>query len=1010
MALGAAGAAGAQTPLAPDPLAPVHSTGNPPIWKPFVGVHGSIDNDGQLDAGGAYLGVFKDLLPSIVGIGVAGELYTGADRDRAGIQGGARFFFEFRPIGFKYGWDYDFRSGQTEKMYSLSLPIRRGGIFGRGTQLRIDWIPDRNHTWNVGLLIPLEPNSGRTRPRQTDVDVPRAPKPAPSPAPDPAVAEALRQVRAAARGITILTTAFWPDDKSNRLASLERSRERMREFNTLISQPAPQRPNGTEMSGEVRIFHEQLARAFGLAAGASGADAADRGRRLSAAARQTVLDEVIYPYNRLFGQYKDPQNLWGFAARARVRFTAELPPFNLDHAGRAAVLDVFGAYVAVIEETRAWWGKYLEQDSRLSWLPLPLALTPEQHDTQAEIDAILSKAQGAPLVGGNTVVYANGQQFQIELKRTIYAAEDYHVLWLHDYDGKDLGGNPDAVGHYITVEGYLRALTARVREFDRTGRLPVYMIFVDLHYWEGNKGRIYTDLLQDPLGKTPSLPKQGVAENRAMQESLARAQQELRDAVAGSPRLQEEARRRGQQWLRDYVAVHVSVMNPADFSFRSNDLVGYMPFAPDSLMRDHRKIAFCDLTEADPAKGEAYFAGVGVGEQYMTPTWEDRAVRLTGPAALPLKEAARQYLTINGFREDQIPPALRPVAKAADYDARVRVLESQGWTATAAQVHNERGFAQKNASIASAVLYTLAPSGSLIMVPDSIWTHELWAGFLVGAALRGCRVYVIAPSAANAPAAGFPMMARTREIFSRFVEIGKILGDTIAARGGSIHAGLYTRRAGVNDVRAKLAEMHETFERYPFLKTDFPFPPEFYEGFSTGIARLDAMGYQPDSKLPEDAVARAPKLHRKTQLLVTKETLDGIVRDRRVQDSIAAQIRFAVTRGVVFDTEGVAKPGASLQDLYGAYLDAFASLPEGTRDRSVAYMTVGSLNKDARGMMTDGEVLQVTAGTWALAAVPALWMLSGSTTWLESQEELDRLLPPYKGWQRLMARWIRKVI
>ena len=496
------------------------------------------------------------------------------------------------------------------------------------------------------------------------------------------------------------------------------------------------------------------------------------------------------------------------------------------------------------------------------------------------------------------------------------------------------------------------------------------MILVDLHYWEGNKGRIYTDLLRDPLGKTPSLPRQGAAENRAMQESLAGARQELRDAVAGSARLQEEATRRGRQWLRDYVAVHVSVMNPADFSFRSNDLVGYIPFAPDSLMRDHRKIAFCDLTEANPAKGEASFAGVGVGERSMTPTWEDRAVRLTGPAALPLKEAARQCLTINGFRERSDPVRATPRREAGRLRRPGESPRVQGWTATAAQAHNERGFAQKNASIASAVLYTLAPSGSLIMVPDSIWTHELWAGFLVGAALRGCRVYVIAPSAANAPAAGFPMMARTREIFSRFVEIGKILGDTIAARGGSIHTGLYTRRAGVNDVRAKLIEMHETFERHPFLKTDFPFPPEFYDGFTTGIARLDAMGYQPDSRLPEDAVARAPKLHRKTQLLVTKETLDGIVRDRRVQDSIAAQLRFAVTQGVIFDTEGVAKPSASLQALYGAYLDAFASLPDGTRDRSVAYMTVGSLNKDARGMMTDGEVLQVTAGTSALAAVP----------------------------------------
>jgi len=58
----------------------------------------------------------------------------------------------------------------------------------------------------------------------------------------------------------------------------------------------------------------------------------------------------------------------------------------------------------------------------------------------------------------------------------------------------------------------------------------------------------------------------------------------------------------------------------------------------------------------------------------------------------------------------------------------------------------------------------------------------------------------------------------------------------------------------------------------------------------------------------------------------------------------------------------------------------------------------------------DGEVLQVTAGAWAMWAVADMWALAGSTTWLESQEELDRLLPPYKEWQRRVARWVRKVV
>jgi len=52
------------------------------------------------------------------------------------------------------------------------------------------------------------------------------------------------------------------------------------------------------------------------------------------------------------------------------------------------------------------------------------------------------------------------------LRRSIHDARDYHVLGLHDYDGV---GNVDDLGYYVSVEGYLKALTERVREFDRGG-------------------------------------------------------------------------------------------------------------------------------------------------------------------------------------------------------------------------------------------------------------------------------------------------------------------------------------------------------------------------------------------------------------------------------------------------------------------------------------------------------------------------------------------------------------
>ncbi len=859
------------------------------------------------------------------------------------------------------------------------------------------WLPGRGNSWNFGLQVPLEPHMGWTRPRDTEVDMPRAKTPAPRAPIAPAAAAAMREVRASARGIAVLSSAFWSDDKSDRVKSLERTRQQILEFKKLIDQTSADRPNGISMESEVRILHDRLDLAFGLAAGAGEPEARALGAPIATAAREAALDEVLYPYNRLLGQYKRPEELWGLVAKARERFVARLDAGGIVAARRDAVLDVFDDYLKILEETRVWWVKRLEADSRLAWLPFQLVLRDEQHDTQAEIDAIVSRAQRTPLVGGNRVHYWAAQQFQVELRRTIRAAEDYHVLWLHDYDGVDGAGNPDEIGYFITVEGYLQALTQRVREFGRTGRLPVYMILVDLNYWEANRGRLYTDVLQDPLGARTRL-------------GLDRAQQELREAVAGSERLQQEAARRGQGWLRKYVSVHLNVMNPADASYRTSRLIGYLPIAPDNMVRDHRKIAFFDLTELDPAKGEALFGGVGVGEQYATATWEDRTVHLTGPAALTLKDAARRYLKANGFTDANIPYPLRPLPKPADYDERVKALEARGWTATAMQVHNDRGFAEKDASVASAVLYTLMPANSLIVVPDSIWTHELWAAHLVGAALRGCHVYVIAPSAPNAPSAGFPQLSRTREIFSRFLEIQELLGPEIEARGGRLRAGLYTRRAGVNDVEAKLAEMRATFERYPFLKDDFPFPEEFYARLGKGEERLEAEGYKPPEELPEDARARAPKMHRKTQLFATRDALAALARDPRMQQVIANQVSFVVKEGVAFDPEGLAAAGVDLQPLFAPYLEAFRDLPADVRERAVLYMTVGSLNKDARGMMTDGESLQVTAGPWAMWAISDMWMLTGSTTWLESQEQLDRLLPPYKQWQRRMARWVRKVI
>ena len=73
-----------------DPLAPVRSMGKPPVWKPFAGGYYGLDRSGDEhhNGGGGYFGIYKDLMPSIVGIGMSAEGYLGGYSGVSGVNGG----------------------------------------------------------------------------------------------------------------------------------------------------------------------------------------------------------------------------------------------------------------------------------------------------------------------------------------------------------------------------------------------------------------------------------------------------------------------------------------------------------------------------------------------------------------------------------------------------------------------------------------------------------------------------------------------------------------------------------------------------------------------------------------------------------------------------------------------------------------------------------------------------------------------------------------------------------
>lgn len=987
---------------------PIRSMGQPPIWKPFIGVGFGVDGPGEERQAGptGSIGVYRDIANPMYGLlGVSAQVYAGQRGEL--FDAGARLMLGAPLLYFHAGLDWNTRWGRRDVILSLSFPTTRGGWFRRGGELRLDWIPGRDHGLIVGASVPIaQPFAGRTRPRTVSVTLPVAPRAGRLSAPSstsPAYT-AVREVTASMAWIIQLHNIFWLTEhrELRRERSLERAREALSAFRAALDTRESLMPDRNTYEREVIHYHETLELAFGLAIGETDVAAA-RGKPLADRARAIVLEEVVLPYNRTVGRYKKPDALGGLTARARARFIGWLAvEAGLDSDRTAEALLVLDAWLDAFEEIRRQLAR-LTNDSRMHWLPLALVLPPGERDTQAEIDGLIQLALGRGFTGGNATHYIDASRFQQELLRSIHETRVYHVLWVHDYRGRNEAGEPDRIGFEQTTRGYLAALLHGVRRYDESGQLPAFILMLDQHYYEANDGRLWLSLLERPLAHEGRLP----VAHAAMQREIEALQDSLRLAVAASRRLQAEVLAFGPDRIDRIVKVHVNVTNPSDFSYRSRHLLG-IPFGADNVMRDHRKIVIRDITESDPGQGLVILAGTGVGEAYAASSWEDRAIVLQGPAALEAKSAAREVLETNGLRGDALPAPLRPAPLAPDYAAQVAMRSIDGADARVLQVHNRTGWGDKDATFVQMLLYDLAPPGTVLYVPDSLWTNFEWMAQLVSAALRGCRVYVVAPARANAPSAGFAPLSRMQELVSRLVLVDQEFAEAIADAGGELRIGLYTRRMPAGDLAARVDEVEASFRRQSFLADLFPLPDTVWTAIRGAAAVLGPAepDHQPDAIEDE----RPPLLHSKTQLIASGHALAAMARAPGTVAAIARILQEEVSREA--HTAPADQPlhmqrraEASLR-----LLRTWDDLGPEVRDRALLYFATGSLNKDIRGMALDGEALAVVSGRWALQSYLDFFLLSGSVTWIESIAELDALMPPSSTLQRWIGRRLRRIM
>jgi hypothetical protein len=1003
---------------------PVRSLGQPSPWRPFMGFGYGWDRSmpGEGAGASASVGVVRDLYSPLYGLlAVGGEMYAGQRGEE--LDGGARLYLESAAVLLNVGVDRNLRARRTDLFVGTSFPPVRGGLFSRGGHVRVHYLPGRDRSVEVGVTLPArQPRLGRTRPRVVDVPLPRVSRQAAPPAPLPhRLGAPIDEVREAMEWLVAMSSFFWLTENQalTHEATVREWRATLTSFRDEILEREPTPGPASSHEGKVEAYHTALDRAFGIALGAEGDDAIEAGRPLADRARRKVLEEVILPYNRTIGQYRGPDSLEGLLARARARWTARLrldPPANGDADAALAVLD---AWLLALEALRTELAN-LSGDSRMNWLPLALALRPEEHRTGSQIDALVELALGSSFTSGNALLDTNAPQFQVELLRTLAETRTYHVLWIHDIRGEDEWGDPDRTAFHLVAEGYLRTLIDAVSSYDETGRMPAFFVVLDQHYYELNNGRRWMDLLESPLTHRVRLPRRYAA----WSEHIAELQASLRSAIRDSERLQAETAAFGPAWVEDLVKVHVNITNPSDLSFRNRRLLG-PPLGADNLMRDHRKLVLRDIFEDDPASGELILSGVGVGDHYATATWDDRSLLVQGPGAAEVLPFLRRTLARNGLGGTSLPAPLRPRQRAPDHAARVAGLEEAGADARILQVHNRTGWGDKDATFVQMLLYDLAPPGTVLYVPDSLWTSFQWMAQLVSAALRGCHVYIVGPALENAPSAGFPQMSVMQELLARLVIIEEVFGDRIREGGGDLRIGLFSRTVPLDAVSELAVELEEGFAAHAFLRELFPFSQGVVEAVRASAApppdSLIAPGFpgtpapsglfglrDTPGAAPEDTRARVPQLHRKTQWIVDREVLQAISADPGIEGVVRRSLE-ELREGIVrapesgpLMTQQRMEPTLELLDLWKGI--------EGRFSDPVLYFATGSLNKNVRSLALDGEAIAVVSGAWAIQSFLDLVLLTGGVTWVDSLEELDRLLPSYSPLRRRIGRWLHRVL
>jgi len=957
----------------PDLIAPPISMGQPSRHRIQLGMLSGYSWEEDNVVNRLYLSDHTVLsVPQMGGVNVTVE--TGLQVGKNTIGGTATLYATL--FGLQNGVEYDTRRNKFLYRLAVDIVAKRGGLSGFGNRLRLEYVPGTK-TVHVGLTINSPWKRYRhNRPRLSYVRLTRNKSSHKPVIPESQfLRELLGQIQQSLKRIDELLTPrlVYDIDSHRQVKKFNRNVEVLQELTS---------GNGNGFLAEDSIYHKTLRDVFTFISEGD----EKTGNKLAELSEIAILEDLVVPFNRLFGQRKRPFDLCQFKTAAMKRFESSISNIfseqNTDKQDAAMMIfeHTITAIQKVAERHNDRW-----DEARLVWLPLNYGLQPEQYDSQEEVEQIVGLVTGRTISNANSIQYLHNDRYYHELENMVRETEYYHVLHIHDVCGKRIGIT-DEISWRFAINGYIESFINAIEEIDSGERklLPQFMIFLDQFYYEKNKSKTVISFLEKLYE-----PGKLKIDDDSLKDQVKQAHYRLRKAIENSSTFSTKP----DSTLKKLFRVHINITNTFD-----------PVYSEDAIARDHRKLTFRDVFEDDPAMGVAIFTGMGVGSLYVGSCWDDRSLMVRGSELVHLKDETRLLFLSQGYDPDEIPYYLQPRQFPTDYKQRCEKLRNSGWTTSLMHLMNFTGYGSKQATIIKAVMYNLALPGSVLVIPDSIWASDYWASMLFAASLRGCHVYAIAPDRAHAPSSAGITLETIRKTLKSLLKLSNEFAEEIDKSGGTLKIGFYRRNSDVFDIKLRLEEFLTGIQNDSTYADLNLIQPSFIESIEEELRKPEMSEIQ-ISHLISSQSDCYPKLHFKMQYFMNKSALSVLGKEEWA-DIIHSY--FDIRRKEV-TSSSVVRPGLTPNIVKPLLVHLDGDEYYKPKD-PIFTMLIGSHNQDRRSMILDGEAIVMISGYESLIGFIDFALLMGSTDWINDFETIDKEFPRQAGIIRAVIRLIKNLI